>query len=60
MQPELEQGYIEQIRKYLVDVRRTRLSQLQRDGIISVPTYESLSAQLDEEAIRLKRGSDDL
>lgn len=58
--PSLEERYVEQIRKHLVDVRRTRLSQLLRDGIVSEATYDSLSAKLDEEAIRAEKEPDDL
>ena len=58
--PWLEQGYVEHIRKYLADVRRTKLSQLLRDGIVSESTYDALLAKLDEEAIRLNKEPNDL
>jgi CPA1 family monovalent cation:H+ antiporter len=53
--PVLEESYQEQIRKHLVDVRRSRLSQLLRDGILSESTYDALVAKLNEEAIRLNK-----
>jgi CPA1 family monovalent cation:H+ antiporter len=53
--PVLDETYTEHIRKHLVDVRRTRLSQLLRDGILSKSTHDLLNAKLDEEAIRHKK-----
>jgi CPA1 family monovalent cation:H+ antiporter len=48
--PSLQRRQEGRIRRHLIDTRRTRLSELLREGIISEATYRSLNRELDEAA----------
>lgn len=49
-EPSLQRRQEGRIRRHLINTRRTRLSELLREGIISEATYRSLNRELDDAA----------
>ncbi len=46
---ELEQQQLSRVQQHLLDVKRSRLSELHREGVLSETAYYELTAQLDRE-----------